>query len=38
MDKDGKPLPWRYISNTKGSITEEYCAIYMEDVLHPALG
>ena len=38
LDKDGKPLPWRYISNPKGSITEEFCALYIEDVLHPALG
>ncbi len=36
-DKDGKPLPWRYIINPKGSITEEYCAVFIEDVLHPAL-
>jgi hypothetical protein len=37
-DKGGTPLPWRYFSNPKGSITEEYCAVYIEDVLHPALG
>jgi hypothetical protein len=36
MDKDKKLFPWRYISNAKGSITEEFCAIYIEDVLHPA--
>jgi len=38
LDKDDNPLPWRYISNAKGSITEEYCAIYIETVLHPVLG
>jgi hypothetical protein len=38
LDKDGNPLPWRYISNAKGSTTEEFCAIYIETVLHPALG
>jgi hypothetical protein len=26
MDKDDKPLAWRNISNTKGSITEEFVA------------
>jgi hypothetical protein len=38
FNKDGNPLAWRYISNTKGSIPEEYCAIYIENGLHPALG
>ena len=38
LDKDGQPLPWRYISNAKGSITEEFCSIYISDVLYSALG
>jgi hypothetical protein len=38
LDKNNQPLAWRYISNAKGSITEEYCAIYIEDVHHPAQG
>ena len=38
FDKDGDPLAWRYLSNTKGSIIEEYCAMYIEDVLQPVLG
>jgi hypothetical protein len=38
LDKDDKPLAWRYISNTKGSITEEFCGIYIADILYPALG
>ena len=38
LDKDGQPFPWRYISNTKGSITEEFYNLYISDVLYPALG
>ncbi len=38
FDKDGNPLAWRYISNTKVSITKDLCASYIEDVLRPALG
>jgi hypothetical protein len=38
LDKELKPLSWRYISNAKGSITEEYCADYIKHVIHPALG
>jgi hypothetical protein len=38
FDKNGDPLEWRYISNVKGSMTEEFCCIYIEDVLYPALG
>ncbi len=25
LDKDGKPLQWRYTSNLKGSVNEEFC-------------
>ena len=38
FDVDGKPLAWRYISNPKGSITEEYCGLYLKDVIYPAMG
>ena len=38
FDKDGKPLAWRYTCNPKGSVNEEFCADYVEQVLHPALG
>ena len=38
MDKDGEPLAWRYTSNTKGSVNEEFCADYVETILQPALG
>ena len=37
-DKNGEPLEWRYINNLKGSMTEEFCGIYIEDILYPALG
>jgi hypothetical protein len=31
LDKDGNPIALRYISHVKGSITEESCAMYIED-------
>ena len=37
-DKDGFELAWRYTSNVKGSVDSEFCADYIENVLHPALG
>jgi hypothetical protein len=37
-DKDVTPLPWRYIRKAKCSITNEFCIIYIEDVLHRAVG
>jgi hypothetical protein len=33
-----KPLPWRYIINAKGDITEDYCAIYLADIIYPSMG
>jgi hypothetical protein len=38
LDKDGKPLQWRYTSKLKGSVNEEFCADYIENVFKPALG
>ena len=38
FDKEGNPLSWQYISNTKGSLTEEFCCDYMHKVVAPALG
>lgn len=38
LDKDGKPLQWRYASNPKGSVNEAFCVDYLENVIHPALG
>ncbi len=38
MDKDGEPLAWRYTCNLKGSVNEELCADYIEQILQPALG
>jgi len=38
FDSNGAPLAWRYISNVKGSITEEYCSLYLKDIIYPALG
>jgi hypothetical protein len=29
LDNNGDPLEWRYISNVKGSMTEEFCSIYI---------
>lgn len=37
-DRDGKPLLWRFTSNKKGSMNEDFCVDYMTEVLHPALG
>jgi hypothetical protein len=34
---DGDPLAWRYINNTKDSITEEYRPMHIVDVRHSAL-
>ena len=38
LDREGNPLMWRFTSNRKGSMTEEFCADYVEQVLYPALG
>jgi hypothetical protein len=38
FNNNGDPLVWRYISNVKGSMTEKFYYIYIEDVLYPALG
>ena len=38
FDVDGQPLAGRYISNAKGIVTEEYCAIYFADIIHPSMG
>ena len=38
FDKDGKGLPWRYSSNEKGSVNEDYCREYIEEILWPSLG
>ena len=38
FDNEGEALPWRYISNAKGSVTDEFCALYVKEILHPALG
>jgi hypothetical protein len=38
FDIDEKPLAWRNISNVKGNITEEYCGVYLETIIYPALG
>ena len=37
LDKDGKPLSWRYTCNLKGSVNEEFCADYIEHILQPSL-
>ena len=36
-DAEGKVLHWRYNSNPKGSMTEEFAADYMLSILYPAL-
>jgi len=38
LDNEGNPLPWRYISNAKGSVTDDFCALYVKEILPPALG
>ena len=38
FDKDGKGLPWRYSSNEKGSVNEDFCKEYIEEILWPSLG
>ena len=38
VDKDGNELAWRYTSNLKGSVDSDFCADYIENVLHPAMG
>ena len=38
LDKDNKPLQWRYDSNDKGSMKEVNVVDYFESVLHPAAG
>ena len=37
-DNEVNPLPWRYISNPKGSVNEDFCCDYVKEISHPALG
>ncbi len=38
LDKNGEPLQWRYTSNLKGSVNEEFYEDYIANVPTPALG
>jgi hypothetical protein len=38
FDKEGKGLPWRYSSNAKGSVNEDLCKLYIEEMVCPTLG
>ncbi len=38
LDKNGEPISWRYASNVKRSMTDEFCAGYIETMIYPALG
>jgi len=32
--KDGKPLVWRYSTNAKGSVNEEFGCLYVKKILY----